>query len=318
MADYNHIVFGPVPSRRLGKSIGINNIPPKRCSYSCVYCQIGRTHQMQINRESFYDPTIIFQQVNEKIQQLTDNDEHIDYITIVSDGEPTLDKQLAMLITKLKRLSYPVAVITNSSLINRKDVQEALVIADLVSLKIDAVSDSIWKQIDRPQGSLNLDEILRGIMDFSTQYDNTLYTETMVVHQINDSLDELKKIAEFIAQMNPMKSFLSIPTRPPSEPWVKPASEETLAQAYQLFTDLNIPTEYLMGYEGDDFTYSGDAEQELLSILSVHPMRKEAVEQFLKKANESWILIERLIKNQQIVKHSLNNHTYFSKKLSKR
>jgi wyosine [tRNA(Phe)-imidazoG37] synthetase (radical SAM superfamily) len=273
---------------------------------------------MQITRESFYDPDIIFQQVNEKIQQLTDNDEHIDYITIVSDGEPTLDKELAMLITKLKRLSYPVAVITNSSLIDQKDVQDALATADLVSLKIDAVSDSIWKQIDRPQGSLNLDDILRGIIDFSTQYDNTLYTEIMVVHQINDSLDELKKIAEFIAQINPVKSFLSIPTRPPSESWVKPASEETLAQAYQLFTDLNIPTEYLMGYEGDDFTYSGNAEQELLSILSVHPMRKEAVEQFLKKANESWILIERLIKNQQIVKHRLNNHTYFSKKLSKR
>ena len=318
MADYNHIVFGPVPSRRLGKSIGINNIPPKRCSYSCVYCQIGRTNQMQINRESFYDPNIIFQQVNEKIQQLTENNEQIDYITIVSDGEPTLDKQLAKLIAKLKLLSYPVAVITNSSLIDQKDVQDALAIADLVSLKIDAVSDSIWKQIDRPQGSINLDDILRGIIDFSTQYDNILYTETMLIHQINDSLDELEKIAEFIAQINPVKSFLSIPTRPPSESWVKPASEETLVSAFQLFSSYGIPTEYLMEYEGDDFTYSGNAEQELLSILSVHPMRKEAVEQFLKKANESWILIERLIKNQQIVKHRLNNHTYFSKKLSKR
>jgi wyosine [tRNA(Phe)-imidazoG37] synthetase (radical SAM superfamily) len=318
MTEYNHIVFGPVPSRRLGKSIGINNIPPKRCSYSCVYCQIGRTHQMQINRESFYDPDIVFKHSKEKITQLIKNDEHIDYITIVSDGEPTLDKQLGLLIKKLKTLSYPVAVITNSSLIYQKDIQDELAFADLVSLKIDSVSESIWKQVDRPYGSLNLDEILRGIMIFSAQYDKILYTETMLIHQINDTSSELEKIAEFIARVKPAKSFLSIPTRPPSEPWVQPASEEALAQAYQLFNDHHIPTEYLMSYEGNEFAYSGNAEQELLSILSVHPMRKEAVDHFLKKANETWSLIERLIKNQQIVKHRLGDHTYFSKKLSKR
>ena len=318
MTDYNQIVFGPVPSRRLGKSIGINNIPPKRCSYSCVYCQLGRTHHMQINQESFYDPDIIFQHTKEKITKLTKKDEEIDYITIVSDGEPTLDKQIGKLIKKLKDLSYPVAVISNSSLINQKDVQDALALADLVSLKIDAISETIWKKIDRSHGSLNLDEILRGITVFSNQYHHTLYTETMLIHELNDSLIELNKIAEFIDHIKPMKSYLSIPTRPPSEPWVKPASEETLTRAYQLFTEKGIPTEYLIGYEGNEFTYSGDAEQELLSILSVHPMRKEAVEQFLKKAHNNWSLIERLIKNQQIVKHRLEKHIYFSKKLPKR
>jgi wyosine [tRNA(Phe)-imidazoG37] synthetase (radical SAM superfamily) len=270
---------------------------------------------MQISRESFYDPELIVQHTKEKIKKLKEKDEHVDYITIVSDGEPTLDKQLGILIKNLKTLSYPVAVISNSSLIYQKNVQDELSLADLVSLKIDAVSESIWKQIDRPYGALDLDEILKGIQVFSSQYDNTLYTETMLIRQINDTNEELKKIAEFIAQNKPAKSFLSIPTRPPSEPWVQPASEETLAQAYHLFTDHHIPTEYLIGYEGDDFAYSGNVEQELLNILSVHPMRKEAVEQFLKKANESFSLIERLLKNQQIVKHRLGDHTYFSKKL---
>ena len=185
-------------------------------------------------------------------------------------------------------------------------------------MKIDSVSESIWKQIDRPYGALNLDEILQGILVFSDYYNKILYTETMLIRQINDTHSELKKIAEFIARIKPVKSFLSIPTGPPSESWVRPASEESLAHAYQLFTDQGISTEYLMEYEGNEFTYSDNAEQELLSILSVHPMRKEAVEQFLKKANESWSLIEKLIKNEKIVKHKLGDHTYFSKKTTKK
>ena len=106
-------VFGPVPSRRLGKSIGINNIPQKTCSYSCVYCQLGISSQMQISREEFYSPDELIEQVEEKIKAARRNNEKIDYLTIVPDGEPTLDKNLGKLIKLLKKASLLCLQTTN-------------------------------------------------------------------------------------------------------------------------------------------------------------------------------------------------------------
>ena len=318
MNEQNPIVFGPVPSRRLGKSIGINNIPPKRCTYSCVYCQLGKTHHMQINRESFYEPNEIIRQTKEKIKHAIEKNEQIDYLTIVPDGEPTLDENLGMLIKKLKNLRYPIAVITNSSLISQEDVRDELGLADWISVKIDAVIKEIWKQIDRPHGKLDLYEILEGLKIFSKKYEGILCTESMLIHNLNDSKQHLSELAKFVSNLKPKISYLSIPTRPPAESWVKPATEKTLTQAYQLFIDQGIHTEYLIGYEGNEFAFTGNVEQDILSITAVHPMRQDAIEEFLQKANEKWSLIERLIKEQKIVKHTLNNTTFYLRKLPER
>ena len=313
-----NIIFGPVPSRRLGKSIGINNIPPKRCTYSCVYCQLGRTIHMQINRESFYKPKEIIQKTKKKISQAKKNKEDIDYLTIVPDGEPTLDENLGMLIKKLKKFSYPVAVITNGSLLFREDVRNELYNADWVSIKIDAIKEKTWKQIDRPHGKLNHENILHGIKQFSKTYAGKLCTETMLIKNVNNKTDELKRLAQFIKPVKPKTSYLSIPTRPPAESWVQPASEKTITKAYKLFTEKQISTEYLIGYEGNKFAYTGNAEDDILSITAVHPMRHDAVEELLKKANENWNLIEQLIKQKKIVKHTLDHNTFYSRKLPER
>jgi len=318
MNEENPLVFGPVPSRRLGKSIGINNIPPKHCTYSCIYCQLGRTHHMQVNRESFYNPDDIITQAKEKIKHANEKNEHIDYLTIVPDGEPTLDQNLGELIIKLKELGYPVAVITNSTLLTQETVRNELLFADWVSVKIDAITLDIWKKIDRPPGSLALAGILQGIQDFSNDFTGSLCTETMLIKEVNDDKEELKHLAQFIAELSPQTSYLSVPIRPPAESWVKPASEQTLALAYQLFTDHHIPTEYLIGYEGNEFAFTGNAEEDILSITAVHPMREDAVEEFLKKAGENWELIQRLIQEQKIVKHTLNNTAFYSRKLPER
>lgn len=318
MNEENPIVFGPVPSRRLGKSIGINNIPPKRCTYSCIYCQLGRTHHMQINRESFYDPETIITQTKEKIKNAHEKNEHIDYLTIVPDGEPTLDQNLGKLIIKLKELGYPVAVITNSSLLSREDVRNELLLADWVSVKIDAITEKTWKKIDRPHGALMLNKILEGIQLFSNDFTNSVCTETMIIKDVNDDFQELDEIASFIAQLSPQTSYLSIPIRPPAEANVKPASEKTLTWAYQLFTDQNIQTEYLIGYEGNEFAFTGNAEQDILSITAVHPMREDAVKEFLQKAHKDFNIIERLISEQKLVTHTFNDIRFYSRKLPER
>ena len=174
------IAYGPVPSRRLGRSLGINNIPPKICSYSCVYCQLGRTKKRQVNRTTFYDPQKVLKDVRDKVQEVKQRGESIDYLTFVSDGEPTLDINLGHAIELLKPLGIKIAVITNASLIWREDVREELLKADWVSLKMDAKAAEVWRRINRPHGTLNLQAILNGALKFAKRYHGELTTETML------------------------------------------------------------------------------------------------------------------------------------------
>jgi wyosine [tRNA(Phe)-imidazoG37] synthetase (radical SAM superfamily) len=295
------IAFGPVPSRRLGHSVGINNIPPKICTYSCIYCQVGRTINMKVDRQRFYDPEEIVRNVEKKVEEAKSRGEPIDYLTFVPDGEPTLDICLGDEIKLLKKLGIKIAVITNASLIGRRDVRDDLLKADWVSVKIDAVSRDIWRKIDRPHGSLNLDEIKEGITRFSKIFTGFLATETMIIDGVNDMPEEMEKVADFIAGVNPGKSYLSIPTRPPAEKTVFAAKEHALSLAYHLFLERNIAVEYLIGYEGNAFAFTGNVKNDLLSITSVHPMREDAVKEYLMKAHTGWHAVEKLIKGGELI-----------------
>ncbi len=161
------IIYGPVPSRRLGRSLGINNIPPKTCSYSCLYCQLGNTIKMQVGRENFYEVEEVVQGVKEKVKQVKEKGEPIDYLSFVPDGEPTLDANLGKEIELLKPLGIKIAVLTNATLLWREEVRQDLQKADWVSLKVDAVSTEIWRRINRPQKSLKLKMILEGMVKFA-------------------------------------------------------------------------------------------------------------------------------------------------------
>jgi wyosine [tRNA(Phe)-imidazoG37] synthetase (radical SAM superfamily) len=309
------IAFGPVPSRRLGQSMGINNIPPKICTYSCVYCQVGRTLNMQVKRREFYKPEEIFKFVDKKIKEVKERSEPIDYLTFVPDGEPTLDINLGREIELLKNLGIKIAVITNASLIWDQDVRNDLYNSDWVSVKIDALSQNIWKRMNRSHGSLKLDKILGGITEFARRFKGELATETMLVQGINDNLEHLEKISDFIASLKPNISYIAIPTRPPAEKWVKPPAEHRINMAFQIFQEKSIPTEFLIGYEGDAFAFTGNAEEDLLSITAVHPMREDQVKTFLKKAKEAWAIIERLINENKLIEVKYKDKTFYTRKL---
>ncbi|HAP37177.1 MAG TPA: radical SAM protein [Bacteroidetes bacterium] len=304
------IVFGPIPSRRLGRSLGINNIPPKVCSYSCVYCQIGATDLMSMTRKEFYPPYDIVAEISAVVQQLHEAGKQIDYLTFVPDGEPTLDIHLGKEIEMLKPLGKPIAVITNSSLLWDDGVRAEIMKADWVSVKIDTVDESIWHRIDRPNRKLHLTKILEGIKAFADSFRGTIVTETMLVKGINDTNESISRTAEIITAIHPAVSYISVPTRPPAERTVEPPSEEVLNGAYQIFHSMIPNVELLVYNEGTDFTYSSDAERELLNILAVHPMRREAVELFLSKADAHWGMIERLIDNHVLkeIHYSGNSH----------
>ena len=309
------IAFGPVPSRRLGRSLGINNIPPKICTYSCVYCQLGRTIKMQVERRAFYEPGEILRDVEEKIENAREVGESIDYLTFVPDGEPTLDINLGREIELLKPLGVKIAVITNASLIGSQDVRDDLMKADWVSLKVDSSTEDIWRRVNRPHRTLQLASILDGMLEFAKAYGGELATETMLVKGVNDSDDHVQEVADFLAQLRPGTAYLSISTRPPAERWVQPPGEESINRAYQILSKKVDRVEYLIGYEGNAFAFTGNVEEDLLSITAVHPMRDEAVNQFLARAGADWPIVHRLIAQGQLIEMEYEGKRFYMRKL---
>jgi wyosine [tRNA(Phe)-imidazoG37] synthetase (radical SAM superfamily) len=311
----NMIAFGPVPSRRLGRSLGINNIPPKICTYSCIYCQLGRTIQMQVTRSVFYDPEEVLRAVRRKVETTREIGESIDYLTFVPDGEPALDANLGREIELLRPLGIKIAVITNGALIWRQDVQEDLMKVEWVSLKIDSTREDTWRRLDRPHRSLRLASILQGMLKFACVYPGKLVTETMLVEGVNDSAGHVGEVADFLAQLKPARAYVSVPIRPPAEAWVHPPAEEAINRAYQILSQRVEQVEYLIGYEGNAFAFTGDVERDLLSITAVHPMRQEAVSDFLARAGSDWSLVRRLITQDQLVETSYAGRNFYVRKL---
>ncbi|MGE0084204.1 MAG: radical SAM protein [Desulfococcaceae bacterium] len=311
------IIFGPVPSRRLGRSVGINNIPPKICSYSCAYCQLGRTVKMQVERQVFYKPEDILHAVQNKLEETEKAGEKIDYLTFVPDGEPTLDISLEHEISLLKPLGIPVAVITNSSLIWQKDVRNALMKADWVSLKIDTVEEKIWRKVDRPHRMLKLSQILEGALEFAKIFKGKLMTETMLLANVNDSESTIRETAEFLGLLRPATAWLSIPIRPPAEKWVQAPDEHVINRAWQIIEEKVKSVEYLTGYEGNAFAFTGNAEEDILSITAVHPMRNDAVEEFLKRAGADWETVHQMVKNGLLIETEYGKNRFYLRKFRK-
>ena len=311
-------VYGPVPSRRLGQSLGINNIPPKICTYACVYCQLGRTIKLQSERRKFYDPTVIVSDAERQIRKARDRDERIDYLTIVPDGEPTLDVDLGTEIRLLKRLGIKIAVIENASLLWREDVRDDLSEADWVSLKVDAVTEEMWRRVNRPHSALKHETVLQGMVDFAGMFKGELATETMLIHGLNDGVEEAEKIADFLATLRPSKAYIAIPTRPPAEMWVRPADEQAINRAFQIFDGKLDHVEYLIGYEGNAFAFTGNVEEDLLSISSVHPMREEGVAELLSKAGSDWNVVRKLLDERRLIELEYGGYKFYMRKLPSR
>jgi wyosine [tRNA(Phe)-imidazoG37] synthetase (radical SAM superfamily) len=294
-------VFGPVPSRRLGRSLGVNNIPPKVCTYSCVYCQAGRTTRLEIERQSFYDPAEIRRAVRERAELAAAHGERIDYVTFVPDGEPTLDVGLGRAIDLIRPLGFPVAVVTNASLLWHQGVRDALMRADWVSLKIDAVREAAWRRMNRPHRRLSLGQVLRGQRDFARSYPGTLTTETLLVAGVNDATEELHAIADHLDALRPATAWLSVPIRPPAEAWVRVPNADAVDHARDVFARRVARVACLTAREPNEFSGSGNVAQDLIAIAAVHPLREAAVAELLRDAGADWSIVEALLEQHRLV-----------------
>jgi wyosine [tRNA(Phe)-imidazoG37] synthetase (radical SAM superfamily) len=311
------IIFGPVPSRRLGRSLGINNIPPKICSYACNYCQLGGTLRMQIRRRAFFTPQEIYTKVKEYVKRLTDSKESIDYLAFVPDGEPTLDINLGQTIDLLKNFGIPVAVISNASLISDKQVRRDLAKADWVSLKIDAGDEELWHKIDRPHGKIDFETMQEGMISFRAIFKGVLATETMLIKGLNDSEQTAESIAGVLKRLRADICYLSIPTRPPAENDVYPAAPEDINRTYQIISSYVNSVELITGYEGNEFSASGDTRADILNITSVHPMRKDAVDALIAKNKASPSIIDTMLKNEEILCSEFSGNLFYIRNFKK-
>lgn len=296
----HHLTFGPVPSRRLGQSLGINNVTTKSCSYTCVYCQVGETTHKFIEPRDFFTPQQIFDAVTVRVQQAADAGMNIDYLTFVPDGEPTLDSRLGESIRALRGLNIPIAVISNATLLSRSEVRDALAEADLVSLKVDSVDEAIWRRINLPHRDLRLDDILHGLRRFASEFSGELLTDTMLIEGINDGADTLTATAEFIAELSPNTAYLAVPTRPTTVKGVHGVDEAGLLRAHQIFASCIKKVELLAGHEVGEFAHSGNARNDLLAITAVHPMREDDVRKLLAKDKASWALVEQMLAGDEL------------------
>lgn len=307
------IVFGPVPSRRLGRSLGINNLPNKRCSYSCVYCQIGRTVSRQIERQEFFEPEQILRQVEVHFEKVQKIGEPVDYLTFVPNGEPTLDTNLGRAIRVLKPLSIKVGVITNASLLWRGGVRTDLAEADWVSVKIDAAEEKTWRRLNKPHPALRISSIIDGLLQFAESFQGDLVTETMLVRGVNDDAARLLELSNLLSQVSPRCCYLTTPTRPPAETWVQAPTAEVLVGC-AAFLAAEVPeVECLTLGDEEQFTLTGAVDQDLLSITAVHPMEQKAVERFLRKADADWIVMEQLLEKGSIVRTDFEGKKFYRK-----
>ncbi len=296
----------------MGRSLGIDPIPPKTCNFSCVYCQLGRTTQFINDRRDFFPRKEIFQEIQERIHRI--GIENIDYITFVGDGEPTLCRSLGWLLEQISaEFSRPTAVITNGALLYEDEVQEELSIADIVLPTLDAGYAETFKKINRPHPQIQFQTMIEGMTKFGRLYSGEIWLEFMAVQGLNDNSKELQQVSNHIARIKPAKVYVNIPIRPPAEPWVKSPTQTGLHLIREILGNV---VEIILPENGKFQLVSNDItglKEEIVQIIRRHPMRLEQIQELLQQkgiSNSEYIIKE--LERLNLIKHlKYENTIYF-------
>ncbi len=291
-------LYGPVPSRRLGRSLGVSPIPPKTCNFSCVYCQLGKTTNMTNQRQEFFN----LQDILEEFKAYIKSDvSQFDFVTIVGEGEPLLYSRIGELIKSIKAyVDKPVAVITNGALLSEEKVREELNESDLVMPTLDAYDQITFKKINRPHKSISFDSYVDGLISFSKNFKCKIWMEFMMVKGINDDEESLRKIKEIFNRISYDRLYINLPMRPPAEDWVTVPEKGKIELAQNILGGISL--DFL---EEEDFYSSIEDDLEaILSIIKRHPMNQHEIESFLdqRKCENKNEIFEKLEKDENVEK----------------
>ena len=229
------VLFGPVPSRRLGRSLGVDLVPYKTCTYDCVYCELGPTTNKTTKRFSYLNTNHVCDQLKKRLIQL---EGAVDFITLAGSGEPTLNLNIADLIQGIKAITtIPVAILTNSSLLTDKTMRNELKNADLIVPSLDAVSQDIFKKINLPDDGIISENIVDGLCSFRKEFKGQIWLEVLFCKGINDTPNELKLLKEAIDSINPDRIQINTVFRPPAKSDIYPLSKEEMIKIENYFGD---------------------------------------------------------------------------------
>jgi wyosine [tRNA(Phe)-imidazoG37] synthetase (radical SAM superfamily) len=259
-------IFGPVRSRRLGFSLGVDVIPYKTCSLDCPYCQLGRTTVKTIDRSPYGDADAVIVELIQVLQE----QQKIDYITLSGSGEPTLSSNLGTIIRRIKEITViPVAVLTNGTLLHREEVREELSAADLVVPSIDAVSEDIFRMVNRPHPLVTVQQMLVGLEQFRLMFGGQLWLEIMLLKGINDREEEIEKIKKAIAAIAVDRVQLNTPIRPAWDSSITPLSARELDRIKK---QIGVKCEVIAGTEIKQRGIEADVEERIVSVIQRRPL----------------------------------------------
>jgi wyosine [tRNA(Phe)-imidazoG37] synthetase (radical SAM superfamily) len=305
MSEYRY-VFGPVPSRRLGRSLGVDIVPFKTCTFDCIYCQLGPTTNKTIERRSYVPVEDVLDEVKHRLA----SDLRPDYITLSGSGEPTLNADVGSVIEGIKSITkIPVAVLTNGSFLWMEDVRKALLLADLVVPSLDAGTPETFEHINRPHETISFEQMVEGMIAFREEYSGNLWLEVFLVEGINDSDEEINHIVDLAKWIGPNRVQINTVTRPPAEASARPLSRERLEEIAQRFVP---PAEVIADVSPDIPDRKMGCMEDIASMCRRRPCTLQDISKSLGlNPSEVSKYLQELQRQGSIETKELDGRTYF-------
>ncbi len=267
-------VYGPVPSRRLGKSLGVDIVPYKTCTYDCIYCQLEKTTNKTTVRLDYVPVADVLSEIEEKLLTKVE----CNYITIAGSGEPTLHASIGEIIGKIKeKTNIPVAVLTNGSLLYLPEVRQSLIKADIVIPSLDAGNEQLFQYVNRPHQDISFDRMVQGLIDFSKQFTGHIWLEVLLVSGITGLAEEVKEIAALTEKIRLEKVQLNTVSRPAYEDFVSAVNSKQMKELAGLFS---CPVEIIENTslaELYDTSLSETTDQDILNLLARRPCTLDGI-----------------------------------------
>ncbi|MFW6120700.1 MAG: radical SAM protein [Petrotogales bacterium] len=311
----NKYVYGIVPSRRLGRSLGLSPIPFKTCNHSCIYCQLGRTTRMTNTRTNFFPHEEMIDELKKYVEQV--GEDAFDVVTIVGEGEPLLYKPFDKLIEEIKKTTNkPLVIITNGTQLMEKEVREEIAGSDIVMPTLDAWDEDSYRRINRPHKDLHYDDFYNGLVEFTRNFQGKVWLEVMIMKNINDSFSNIRRLGRRLKNIDPDRVYINVPVRPPAESWVEVPDKEQIAFAKDVFKAESIDKIQ----KGEFSSLEEDVLQGIIQIIKRHPMKESEVKQFvlsMKDENEFQKVLKRLNNHNNVEIIDKNDQRFFRFKTKK-
>lgn len=301
-------LFGPVPSRRLGRSLGVDLVPSKTCCFDCIYCEVGPTTHLTVSRRAFMDPRAILTELE---ASLRDNPAAPEVITLAGSGEPTLNAGLGEIIAGIKEMTHlPVALLTNGALLYLPEVRREAARADLVLPSLDTAREETFRRLNRPHPRLSLAWIISGLKAFRREFAGRLWLEVMLLWGVNDMEAELAALRREMAAIRPDKVQLNTAVRPVVEDWAKPLSPEEMAWA-AAFLGEEVEVEIIAASGGGSAVPLQLSDEACLEMLARRPMTARDLAQALGVAPEEMTARLAALVRRGLVQQEQHYHEAF-------